>query len=195
MPSWLLKCEDLLLNYEEISTKTKLLGFSSLMSFCLMAPVSGGEKAAATELKADPKSPTTLDERDPSFESLDQTRHKPNATYHNRDFKKGTVQSLEGMLKGLKKRSEENLAQIVKLNKKLDGLEAQEKEKISLGLEEVRSKQETYLDTLNKYSSGPYQTNLSAESLRAELKQIDTEVTNLTNLLGSWQKENKTSWE
>ncbi len=173
-----------------------LLGASPL----LVAPVfanqaKGAETKHEEASKADPNHPTTLDKRDPSFETLKQTQHKPNANYDIREFKEGSKQSLEGMLSSLKKRSEENLNKISKLNKKLQSMQNEEKEKISLGLEDMRKKQETYLETLNKYSSGPYQTNLSTQTLRAELQQIETEVMNVTSLLGAWQKDNITAWE
>jgi len=177
-----------------------LMSVVSVMALVSSRVVMASGSAAAEahgkeEVKADPQRPTTLNSKDPAFETLNQTRHKANATYHIRDFKEGSVKSLEGMLGALKKRSEENLERIEKLNKKLSGLQNDEKEKISLGLDEIKKKQESYLETLNKYSTGPYQTNLSAETLRAELKQIETEVNNVTNLLGTWQKENKTAWE
>ncbi len=172
---------------------TSLLG-----AFIIVAPLnaaSSGAKSEEAAPVADPAKPTTLDERDPGYEGLVGSKYKPNATYKIRSFKDGTVQSLEAMIKSLKARSEKNLEAISELQEKTHQMPYTEKERLVMSLADTRKKQVDYLNTLQTYSKGIYQTNISLEKMRDELKIIETEVRNLDALLGTYQKENQVAWE
>ena len=171
-------------------------------SFCLSLVLSGGDLAAQSPATTEPSAPspaaersTSLDPRDPSFEQLGTSVYKPNATYRIREFKDGTVESLEGMTKSLRKRSEENLKLIRGLQDRAHELEFKELERYVTSLAEIRQKQVDLLRKLNEYDAGPYQTNLSLQNLRTELKVIDTELRNLKQSLSGWRKHNSVAWE
>lgn len=160
--------------------------------------IFSAEKAEAVQespIKADPNHPTTLDSRDPSFEDLATKRYKPNANYKIRDFKEGTVQTLSGTLEALDKEAKINLDEISKLQTKAHDMNYTDKEQLVASLADLNKQQQQFISTLTSYKNGKYQTNISAQSLRLELHKLTNEVTNLKNLLGSWQKENKTAWE
>ena len=182
------------------TVKTKLILGLSGLCFTLGSPLvlfasSGTAPQSEAAPKADPDHPTSLDSKDPSFEDLATSTYKPNSKYVIRNFKEGTVHSLEALISSLSERSKANLKEISSLQEKAGELDFSEKEKLVVGLAEIRKQQVDYLRTLQNYSKGPYQTNISLEKMRSDLKVIDTEVSNLKNLLGSWQTSNSVSWE
>jgi hypothetical protein len=156
---------------------------------------AAGAKPEAQKITEDPARPTTLDPRDPSFSTLTETSYKPNATYVIRDFKKGTVQSLEGMLGAVRNRSQDNLKMIRTLQDEAHRLEFTDLEKFVTGLADLRQKQVDTLRKIDTYASGIYQTNLSMDSLRKEVAAIDIDVQNMKQLLAAWRKDNSVAWE
>jgi hypothetical protein len=176
------------------------LGF--IASCFLMALASPVETRAEAQPAADSsapaaaaESPTSLDPRDPSFEQLSGSVYKPNATYRIREFKEGSVESLEGMTTSLRKRSEENLKRIRSLQDRAQELEFKELERYVTSLADLRQKQVDLLRKLGEYEAGPYQTNLSLYSLRQELQGLDQEIGNLKQTLSGWRKNNSIAWE
>jgi len=153
------------------------------------------ETMQESPVSADPLHPSTLDSRDPSFEELAGHRYKSSANYKIREFKEGTVQALSDHFDSLERQARFNLEEISKLQSKAHSLNYTDKEQWVAGLADLAKQQRQFLENLGAYKEGRYQTNISAQSLRLELSKITQEVVNMRNLLGSWQKENKTAWE
>jgi len=130
-----------------------------------------------------------------SFEELVGLKYKPNANYKIREFKEGSIQSLEGLVKSLESRSETNLKIISTLQEKIHKLPYSEKEQLVLGVAEIRKNLVAYLDKLRTYGDEIYQTNSNLEKMRTDLNTIEIEISNLKNLVGAWQTENVTAWE
>ncbi len=165
--------------------------FSSVATFAAQK----AEAIQESPLPPDPQHPSTLDSRDPSFEELAVQKYKPNANYKIREFKDGSLQTLSGTLQSLEQQGSINLQELSKLQSTAHKMNYTDKERWVASLADLRKQQEQFLSTVASYKGGIYQTNISIQSLRTELKTINNEVANLRNLLGSWQKENKTAWE